>query len=160
MNLLSLDQSSRITGYAIFKGEQLIKYGKIELEDKNIGLRLYKLRQEIEKIIKEYNIEFVIFEDIQLQSNVQNNISTFKILSEVFGVIYELLTEMKIPNKSILAVTWKSKLKIKGKTRQEQKKSAQSFVLEKYNIKPTQDEADAICIGLSEILNQNFDWAE
>ena len=160
MNLLSLDQSSRITGYAIFKDEQLIKYGKIELEDKNIGLRLYKLRQEIEKIIKEYNIEFVIFEDIQLQSNVQNNISTFKILSEVFGVIYELLTEMKIPNKSILAVTWKSKLKIKGKTRQEQKKSAQSFVLEKYNIKPTQDEADAICIGLSEILNQDFDWAE
>ena len=160
MNLLSLDQSSRITGYAIFQDEQLIKYGKIELEDKNIGLRLYKLRQEIEKIIKEYNIEFVIFEDIQLQSNVQNNISTFKILSEVFGVIYELLTEMKIPNKSILAVTWKSKLKIKGKTRQEQKKSAQSFVLEKYNIKPTQDEADAICIGLSEILNQDFDWAE
>jgi len=48
-----------------------------------------------------------------------NNVSTFKILAEVFGVIYELATELEIPNTPVLAGTWKSTLGIKGKTRPE-----------------------------------------
>ena len=35
-NLLALDQSSRITGYAIFEDSKLVKYGKFEVSDNNI----------------------------------------------------------------------------------------------------------------------------
>ena len=35
--------------------------------------------------------------------------------------------------------------------RAEQKKAAQQFVEQQYNIKVTQDEADAVCIGLAGI---------
>jgi hypothetical protein len=60
-----------------------------------------------------------VFEDIQLQNNVQNNVQTFKTLAEVFGVIYELATELDLRNSAVLASSWKSTLKVRGKDRPE-----------------------------------------
>lgn len=163
MILLSLDQSSRTSGYAVFDDDKLITYGKFTIDDDDVGTRLYKIRNKIQSLINQYSVEYVIFEDIQLQNNVLNNVATFKVLAEVFGVIYELLTELKIPNEAVLSTVWKSTLNIKGKTRPEQKKAAQNYIFEKYNLKPTQDEADAICIGLHflNIINtQDYDWSE
>lgn len=94
-----------------------------------------------------YEPDQVLFEDIQLQNNILNNVQTFKILAEVFGIIEELLTEEEIPHEAILAGTWKSTLGIKGKNRAEQKRNAQQYVINTYNIKPTQDECDSICIN-------------
>ena len=163
-NLLALDQSSRISGYAIFQEGKLIKWGKIVVEDNDIGLRLVKIRKEVENLITTYNINEVIIEDIQLQGNVTNNVQTFKTLAEVFGVIYELVTELNIKNSAVLASYWKSTLWIKGKTRPEQKRNAQEFIQKTYNIKPTQDECDAICIGchhlIHKVSNDSFDWSD
>jgi hypothetical protein len=47
-------------------------------------------------MVKEYNIDAVVLEDIQLETTVGNNVAVYKILAEVIGVITELLTEMKI----------------------------------------------------------------
>ena len=162
---LALDQSSRITGYAVFENAKLIDYGKFSVNDEDIGVRLMKIRQEVEHLIKQHEVEEVIFEDIQLQGNVANNVQTFKALAEVFGVIYELVTELNLPNTAILASSWKSTLQVKGRTRPEQKRNAQALIEKTFNIKPTQDECDAICIGLHHILkpvksNDSFDWSE
>jgi Holliday junction resolvasome RuvABC endonuclease subunit len=86
-NLLALDQASVTTGYAIFQNGQLIKYGKITLDDPNVGTRLATLRQTLIDMINEYNITCLAFEDIQLQASVGNNVKTFKVLANVFGVI-------------------------------------------------------------------------
>ena len=83
-----------------------------------------------------------------------NNVNTFKVLAEVFGVIYEYLVEIKLPHSAVLAGTWKSTCGIKGKTRTEQKKNAQQFVLDTYNVKAVQDACDAICIG-THIVKKN-----
>lgn len=162
MKLLALDQASRITGYAIFEDNQLITYGKIVTDDTDVGVRLSKIRKSVQRLVEDYNIDEVIMEDIQLQSNVQNNVQTFKTLAEVFGVIYELLTEMNIKNSAVLSSSWKSTLGIKGRTRPEQKKNAQEYVFNTYGKKPTQDECDAICIGCHKIKNvkEDYDWAE
>lgn len=95
-----------------------------------------------------------------MDGNHVNNVSTFKILAEVFGVLYELCVRMNIPVDAILAGTWKSTLKIKGKTRPEQKKNAQAWVIDTYGVKPTQDECDAICIGAHAIkqINSEINW--
>lgn len=148
MIILALDQSSRTSGYAIFEDYKLITYGKFTFEDSDIGIRLNKIRDTVDNLIDNYSVDYVIFEDIQLQNNVGNNVATFKVLAEVFGVIYELLTERQIPNESVLSTVWKSTLHIKGKTRPEQKKAAQDYVMNTFSIKPTQDECDAICIGM------------
>lgn len=162
--LLALDQASRITGYAIFENNLLIAYGKIITEDPDVGERLMKIRKSVQKLIEDYEIDEVVMEDIQLQNNVQNNVQTFKTLAEVFGVIYELLTELNIPNSAVLSSSWKSTLGIKGRTRPEQKKNAQEYVINTFGKKPTQDECDAICIGCHKIKNgqelKDYDWSE
>lgn len=159
-NLLTLDQSSHITGYAIFKGKELIKYGHINQNESDIGERLSSLRQKIINLIITYEINEIAFEDIQLQGNVRNNVVTFKTLAEVFGVIQELCAELKIKYSIVHSQTWKSTLNIGGKTRAEQKKQAQLYVQTMYDIKPTTDEADAVCIGAHIIKNsnKNFNW--
>ena len=162
MRLLALDQASRVSGWAFFEDGELKEYGKIIVSDDDIGERLYKIRSEIKNLIEKFQIDEIIFEDIQLQTNVGNNVKTFKILAEVFGVIYELATEMKIKNTAVLSGVWKSALGIKGKRRPEQKHNAQLYVNNTYNVNPTQDECDAICIGAYKFLNQDFgfDWSD
>lgn len=163
--LLALDQSSKITGYAIFDDDQLLTYGKFSLDDDDVGERLVKFRNKIQSLIIDNNINEVVFEDIQLQNNIINNVKTFKVLAEVFGIVYELVTEMDIKNSAVLASVWKATLGIKGASRPEQKRNAQNYIINKYNIKPTQDECDAICIGLHHIknppkVNEVFDWSD
>ena len=170
--LLALDQASRTTGWAVFDGTELVKFGKFTATEEDIGERLYEIRGHVQKLIEEYGIDELVFEDIQLQANVLNNVQTFKVLAEVFGIIEELAVELKIPHKAVLAATWKSTLGIKGKNRPEQKKNAQAYVNTTYNIKATQDESDAICIG-SHIVktptvknfnmkssDEGFDWSD
>lgn len=94
--LLALDQASVITGYAIFEDEKLLKYGKIELKDDEIGPRLVDLRNQIQTLIKDNSITYVAFEDIQMQASVGNNVKTFKVLANVYGVILELCEELKL----------------------------------------------------------------
>ena len=151
--LLALDQSSRISGYAIFVDEKLIAHGSINLTEEDVGQRLVLIRKEVTKLIHKYNINEIAFEDIQMQASVGNNVQTFKILAEVFGVILMLCTELKINYTIVSSNTWKSTLKIKGKKRSEQKQDAQRYVLEHYGIKAIQDTVDAICIGAHMIAN-------
>lgn len=100
-----------------------------------------------------------------MQSTVGNNVHTFKTLANVYGVVYETAVELNKKVIIIPSVTWKSKLQIKGKRRPEQKKNAQLWVQETYNIKATQDECDAICIGTCAqtedklIKEEGYDWS-
>lgn len=159
--LLALDQASVITGYAIFEEDRLVNYGKITLDDEEIGPRLVVLRNTIKDMIDKNNITTVAFEDIQMQASVGNNVKTFKVLANVYGIILELCEELKIKYKIVSSNTWKSTLKIKGKNRTEQKKAAQNYVQERYNVKCTQDEADAICIGTHMIIAESgISWAD
>ena len=148
MRLLSLDQSSHITGWAFFENEKLIEYGKFNLIAEDIGERLWDYRQAIEKLIKKYNPDKVAFEDIQMQGQI-NNVVTYRILSEILGVTQEYMVEIGMPYEIVSSNTWKSKLNIKGKQRAEQKQNAQKYILDQYGKKVTQDEADAICLGTS-----------
>lgn len=161
MKMLALDQASKVTGWAIFVDNKLDSYGKIDVGNYyEIGDRLYNLRKQVKELIEKNNIEKVILEDIYLDGNHVNNVSTFKILAEVFGVLYELCVEMEIKVDAVLAGTWKSTLGIKGKTRPEQKKNAQIWVQEQYGIKAIQDTVDAICIGAHATKHTTLSWSE
>lgn len=156
--LLALDQASKVTGWTIFEDGELKSYGKISLDDPNTDIRLVQLRQGIQTLVADYNIDEVIFEDIQQQNNVANNVQTFKVLAEVYGVVSELLQEIQIPHSTVLAASWKSTLGIKGRTRAEQKKNAQLYVEQNYGIHVIQDIADAVCIGTHHIKKNKCAW--
>lgn len=161
MTLLALDQATVTSGWAIFKDGKLSDCGKFTATQNDIGDRLYYIRQQIIGLIDKYNVDEFVFEDIQLQNNVVNNVDTFKKLAEVFGVVYELCVELKMPRTAVLASSWKSTLGIKGKDRAAQKRAAQQWVVDTYGIKPTQDTCDAICIGAHYLTKQDetFDWS-
>lgn len=144
MNLLALDQSSRASGYSVFKDSNLIASGTFTADNPDFGQRLVKIRNVIKNLIDEYEINEIAFEDIQLQAG---NVTTYKALAEVLGVVQELSQELLIPYTIVHSQTWKSYLEIKGTTRTEQKKNAQKFVAETYDKKVSQDESDSICIG-------------
>lgn len=147
MRLLALDQSSKTSGFAVFEDGKLIDYGHFTFTDAELGARLCKIKDKVDSLIDEYNIDTVIYEDIQYQRNVTGGVKTFKALAEVIGVIYELLHRREIPNSAVLSTVWKSVVGIRGLTRDEQKSNAQAYVKETYGLKCTQDESDAICIG-------------
>lgn len=157
MNLLALDQSSRVSGYAIFEDDKLIKSGTFTLTDDDVSIRLTKIRERVLTLIQTYNIDKVLVEDIQMQRQI-NNVATHKVLAEVLGVCEELCAEFKIPHEVIASSTWKSVLGIKGQRREEQKKNAQAYVFNTYNKKVSQDESDAICIGAHYFKKNKSAW--
>lgn len=152
MITLALDQASRTTGWAIFEDDNLKDYGHFTITDENLGVRLKKIKEKVIKLLNDHNVERVVFEDIQ----EQNNIAVFKALAEVYGVLELTFTELKMPYETIGSSSWKSVCGIKGKKRPEQKKNAIAHVEQVFKIKPTSDEADAICIGESQTKNN---WA-
>ena len=158
--LLALDQSSRITGWAVFNEDSLVDSGTFVCTQENFGERLYEVAGKVEQLINKYQITEVAIEDIQLQGSVGNNVVTYKKLAEVYGVLEEKLTEWKIPYQAVHSQTWKSALNIKGRARTDQKKAAQAYVIATYDKKVSQDESDAICIGSYVIKEKNssFNW--
>lgn len=97
MRILALDQSTKITGWAVFDDNELFDCGKFEITDDEIGKRLMYFKFEILKLIFEFAPDKILFEDIQLQTSVGNNVQTFKKLAMVYGVLQALLEEEEIP---------------------------------------------------------------
>lgn len=161
--LLALDQASKTTGWAIYTDGKLTAWDKFTVEDEDFGKRLLKIRNQVIKLIQQYEVTEVAIEDIQLQNSIGNNVVTYRALAEVRGVLEELFTEMKIPYQIVFSGTWKSALGIKGAKSAEQKRAAQEYVLTTHGIKAIQDTCDAICIGdyvTKKPKEKGFDWAE
>ena len=162
-NLLALDQATHTTGYTILKNGNIHVVSHFDCIGNDLGDRLEQLRTKVHDLIIEYNIDEVVFEDIQLQDingSRETGIKTFKMLAEAFGVIHELLTEMNIKYSVAQPIKWKAHFKIAGKGRSQEKKMAQAYALNNYNIKCTEDEADSLCIALYQnSLNNSFDWS-
>ena len=163
-NLLALDQSSHTTGYAIFKDGKPVVISHFDAKGQDLGDRLEWIRNKIISLIKEYDIDEVVFEDIQLQDingSREAGIKTFKILAETFGVIHELLTEIKMDYTIVPPIVWKATFKIAGKGRDKEKKMAQAYIKSTLDLACTEDEADAACIGLHVLTKKasEFDWA-
>lgn len=161
MIILALDQASCVSGYSIFQDGKLKDFGHFSVgSTKPLPMRLHMIREKVLQLIEEWHPDKLYIEDIQMQKNVANNVVTFKALAEVIGVLSEMAYSISLPFEIISSNTWKSYLKITGSKRQEQKKNAQIYISNKYNVKPTQDEADAVCIGeYAASLNSNpNDW--
>ncbi len=147
MKILAVDQASKTSGWAIFEDGVLLEYGKFTYDMPDLGVRLHKIKTSIQEIVEANNIDKLYLEDVQYQENVINNVQTFKTLAKVLGVLYEYGIAAGLDPEIVLAGTWKKHLGIKGAKRADQKRNAQNYVIEHYQVKPTQDECDAICIG-------------
>lgn len=148
MIILALDQASRVSGYSIFQDAELKEYGHFSVSPSYLlPQRLNIIKEKTLQLIKKWKPDKLYIEDIQLQDNVANNVATFKTLAQVIGVLSEMAYSIKLPLEIIPSLSWKEGLNIGGNCREEQKENSKKYVENKYNIIPTSDEADAICIG-------------
>ena len=74
-------------------------------------------------------------------------VSTFKVLAKLQGVLEYVAKKSEVNYYIIPPATWKHNTGVTGRSRPDQKKSAQLIVQRLYNVQATQDESDAILLG-------------
>ena len=149
MKILSFDQASVVTGYALFDEDKYIESGVIKKrKDMPISDRVPSMALAICSKIKEIKPDYVIIEDIQNQSSVKTVID----LARLQGGIIMYCVSKGIPIKIYHPSTWRSALEfVQGsKTKRDAlKEQATEYIKELgFNIE-SEDESEAICINLA-----------
>lgn len=146
---LYLDQSTNCSGWALFEGNLLIDSGNIDLNKiSDTSIRIAKMIEEIYDLIDTHDIKQVVVEDTQFQ----NNIETLKILTRLQGAIIGHCLSKGIEFKITKPSEWRKILGFKqgrGVKREELKQQAFEYVNRFYDGIVSEDECEAICIGLA-----------
>ena len=143
MNILAVDQSTTVTGFAIFINQNLKKSG-IYKPKGTLYDRIHSTKEYIRKLIHDNDIDYVFLEDIQFQKNQK----TYKILASLLGVLIDLFIELGVKFEIVSPSRWRAWNQIGGKRREQQKENAKRKCKEVYGRDFFEDEADAVCIGL------------
>lgn len=150
MKILALDQSTKHTGWSYWENKGLIKYGVIDTnEDDPAFARMADMGIAIDKLVRKFKPDHVVFEQVQFQRNYK----VFSQLSQLQGVIMRILFVKKIPFTLVEPTKWRAFDGIKSRTREETKAEAIQAVKNKYYIDVSEDTAEAIGIGLWAIEN-------
>lgn len=152
MNVLALDQSTNRTGWSVFnKDGNLVMSGVFATKSKSIDKRIEELTDYCLYLSERFQVDHVIFEDVQSQKNPR----TFKDLSMVLGALVKFSLDNKLTHTIVSPSTWRSFLGIKTKPREVAKLGAKNYVYAKYKVDcKYDDESDSICIGTWYVLNR------
>lgn len=151
--VLAFDQASGTSGWSVYDNQELISYGHHTCDGAHNTIKIAKTKYWAASMIEKWKPDFVVLEDIQLQSYKKSNsekveaVVVFKKLAHLQGVLKNYIYEIGLPYSVVPAATWKNFSSIKGSTRTDQKRNAQLKVKSLYDISVSQDEADAILIG-------------
>lgn len=157
MNILSLDLSSKSSGWAFFEDNKLIDYGCITSASTDLIKRIYIMRDGIQEVLNKYTIDKVYVEEVRPQGGLgAGNIQTHRALMWLQAAIAFMLHDFdkKITLEYVYPSTWRATIGIKngrGIKRESLKQADISFVKERYNILVNDDIADAICLGISQL---------
>lgn len=149
MRVISLDQASLTSGWAVFENGTYVDSGVIT-KDKKIPIiqRVPQMAKAICEKIKESNVDVVIIEGIQNQGSIKTTLD----LARLQGGIM-MWCEVNQKSLHILSPSeWRSALKFKlgAKTkRDELKVQAENYVSEHYKLDINTDEAESICINVA-----------
>lgn len=151
--VLAIDNATKITGYAVFEDGKLLAHGVKKVSDEeDVNLRISYMKQWFVSMVRVWDIDVVGFENVQYQNNPQ----TLIILSKLLGVLENAALDFSLDTYTVASVTWKSHCGIKGATRERQKANARNYVKTNYNIKASEDAADAICLGTYVSYKERF----
>lgn len=143
--ILALDQASHITGYALFEGKQLIKWGTYEAKSKTEDARTHEINEWLQSKIYSWELDYIGLEGIQYQENF--GVTTFQTLARLQGVLINTCFDQNIRYEICPTNTWRHHCNVKGRSRCDKKKSMQLLIKKWYDISVSDDIADAIGIG-------------
>ena len=152
MRTLGLDISTVATGWSLFEGDQLVKWGVINPDkDLNITEKYFFITHSVITLIKLYKPVHLSVEDTFLGKNVV----TFKKLNRIAGqIIYAwFLYARKEPN-FYMASEARASIGINGKaTKEEVTQGVNEFFKLRGRVKDD-NIADAIVVGYCDILKR------
>ena len=170
MITIAIDGSTKNSGIAIFKEDELIRYECISQSSKDVLKRIKNMTDSIEEIYKEYkdNDIQIIMEQI-IPDNLNEvkwhtNQATFKALFYLQAAIVLMFYSYGLDVEFIGASTWRKCCGIKqgGATRDTLKARDIEFVKSMFGLSVNDDIADAICIGYAKVHEipepQPFNW--
>jgi Holliday junction resolvasome RuvABC endonuclease subunit len=157
MRVLSFDQASAKSGFALYDDGKLVDHGAITVKEKDAALRLNIMFTEIANKIEEYTPDLVIIEGTALQSNAYSLIMLAQLQGMIVGYCYKKNVKYKI----VGVTTWRKALGFRQGpkvAKKELKAQAKELALKLVNEdkKVTEDEADAICIGYACVSNKSI----
>lgn len=147
MKTLSLDLSTKSSGWAIWEDNNLIMHGCIVKKSKDVIKRIAQMRDQVISLIRFYNIDKIVMEEVRPDYNSHTGKVLIWLQAAVVIAAYEL--NSKIEYNFINASEWRAALNIKqgrGIKRDQLKPQDIQYVKDKYDIEVNDDEADAICI--------------
>ena len=153
MFILSIDASTKATGWAIFNDHELVDYGMVTATSTDLIKRLHKITNDLKPIIEKYDIKKVILEEVRPEMGTQN-IKTHRALMWLQGALTTMLhDDYNFSLDDIVYLypsEWRKVCGIKtgsGVRRESLKPKDIAFVKQTYNIDVNDDIADAIGIG-------------
>ena len=150
MRLISLDQSTRVTGWSLFIDGQIVDMGVIDKHKINNSFtRMGEMACEICNKIDVLKPDICILEDIQNQSSVKTVIMLARLQGAILNYCYSngIRTEILTPSQ------WRSKLQFHQGAhvkRDELKQQAIDYVKKQFGIEDIDvDQAEAVCISIA-----------
>ena len=149
MRILAFDQATKMTGWAVLEDGKLLRYGHISEADVDSSAeRIRDMFIQIADKIEEDMPDLVVIEAVQHQANAK----TMLMLSQLQGMCIGAAYQHGLNVYSPLPVEWRKILGYKQGAhmkRTELKQQSIDYVRTHFNIVATEDECEAICIGVA-----------
>lgn len=150
MKILAFDQSTNLTGVALFDNGEYVDSGVIDKhKTRDADTRIAEMGLAMCRKIKEYAPDCVVIEDIQKQSNTKTVIH----LARLQGCVILYCASKGIDLKVLHPSEWRKELSYKQGpkvTRSELKEQSINYVKEHLGFDTfTEDQCEACCIGMA-----------
>ena len=148
MKVMSIDQSTRCSGYAVFEDSIYICSGVINMSKSKLETeeRSFEMAREIWKVINKYKPDHLVLEGCQQQSNPKTMIILARLAGMIIGYseAHNVKTHTLLPSQWRKALQYSQGAKVK---RQELKQQSIDYVKKNLNLYLSEDECESICIG-------------
>lgn len=142
MKILSLDLSTKSSGYAVFEDEVLVDYGVIKSTDKELLVRGNYMAEFVRLLCEKYGkFDLVGIEDLK----IIHNQSVLVMLAQVQGMVLRELKDQDV--KFVFPTVWRKEFKLNGKRAEAKAKAIELCTELGYEVE-CDDDAEAILLGI------------
>ena len=155
--VMSVDQSTRCSGYCVIEDEEYVCSGIIDMSKSELETpeRSFEMAKAIWKLIKKYQPQYLVIEDVQNQSSTKTVIILARLQGQIIGYAeaHGVHTHILAPTAWRRVLNYSQGPKVK---RAELKKQSIDYVKNIYGLDLPEDECEAI--ALNDAARQKFDF--
>lgn len=148
MVVMSFDQSTRCSGYAVFEDGQYVTSGVVDMTKSKLETdeRSFEMAKALWKIIKKYKPEHLIIENVQQQTSPKVVVTLARLQGMVLGYAeaHKVKTHILLPSQWRAVLHYEQGPKVK---RAELKQQSADYVKNKYGFDLPEDENEAIALN-------------